>query len=810
MHVALIGPYPLSYQSDVPFFDYAFDGGVTLLSQSASSVIVRGDASGARTTFLGTGLSVNPATGAATGTVTGWVTRNPNNDVVTIVTNVSWGMADMLVALNALDFDNEAPILALFSRQNITADASAATGPMRGFMPEGITSAITFIGSDHRDEFQGSNGNDRVTVNAAPSNDGTNIHASRGNDTIDMSGVSQNAGWIELVYHQGPASSIAYTYNGNTDTGTVVKTGVGTDTLINAGRAIVSDGGLNVWGTDGADSFTVTTTAAMTWGGILTGGRGIDSYTLNLHENAGLRLDFRGNWYESNQATQALHLDLTRATGQVVNDGYGNTETIIRSGDGRLEVQGTRHADRMIGSNGRESFITGGGSDTIDGGGGWDRVRFDRNQMTSGVSVDLAAGTATGQWQGAGFTARLSNIEEIRGTNTFNDTLRGDNGDNRLEGQGGDDIIHDGGGNDRVFGGDGNDTIMAGTGEDRYYGGAGIDTLVLDVSGQAAGAFILETNLTAGTNGARGIATGRDVLDSIENVQVIGNLHAWLNGSAANNLLTGGAGNDTIYGLDGNDTLIGGAGNDFLIGGLGNDLLQGGLGNDTIWAGAGNDRVEVQEGNNEVWAGLGMDTVIGGTGNDILGGGGDDDLIDARNGGVNQLWGGDGRDTLYASDNGDVAGGGGGDDLVYGGAGADMLIGGLGNDTVQGYGGNDALYLSLGNDMGYGGAGDDTIFAGAGFDQLWGGAGADRFEFYRDFGWNRVEDFSAAEGDVLALGRWMWTGTHGQLTAAQVVSTFGRVNPAGDAVLDFTAAGTTVVVVGLGSLDGLSDSIVIL
>ena len=272
----------------------------------------------------------------------------------------------------------------------------------------------------------------------------------------------------------------------------------------------------------------------------------------------------------------------------------------------------------------------------------------------------------------------------------------------------------------------------------------------------------------------------------------------------------GGTGNDTITTGTGDDVIIGWQGDDFIISGAGNDTVYGGSGNDTVWSGPGDDLVLSGSGNNEFWTGAGNDTLFGGNGNDTLGGGAGDDYISARNGGVNQLWGGDGRDTLYTSDNGDMAGGGGGDDLVYGGAGADMLIGGLGNDTVHGYGGNDALYLSIGNDMGYGGAGNDTIFAGAGFDQLWGGAGADQFEFYRNFGWNRVEDFSAADGDVLGLGRWMWTGTHGPLTAAQVVQTFGRVTSGGDAVLEFASAGTTVVVVGLGSLDGLADSIVIL
>ena len=283
-----------------------------------------------------------------------------------------------------------------------------------------------------------------------------------------------------------------------------------------------------------------------------------------------------------------------------------------------------------------------------------------------------------------------------------------------------------------------------------------------------------------------------------------------LTGSANADTLQGLDGNDLISGLDGNDLLEGGAGNDFLLGGAGNDTLRAGQGNDTIWAGAGNDRIEAQEGTNEVWAGTGNDTLIGGTGNDILGGGADDDLIDARAGGQNQLWGGSGADTLWSAANGDVAGGGWGDDFVHGGAGADTLMGGLGNDTVQGADGGDRLFLGMGNDLGYGGAGADTLVGGPGFDRLWGGTGADRFEFWRGYGFNRIEDFNRSEGDVLALGRGMWTGTHGVLGAAQVVQTFGRVNSTGDAVLDFTAAGTAVVIVGAGTLDGLSGSILIL
>ncbi|MDX5358312.1 MAG: hypothetical protein LPK12_11325 [Rhodobacterales bacterium] len=281
-------------------------------------------------------------------------------------------------------------------------------------------------------------------------------------------------------------------------------------------------------------------------------------------------------------------------------------------------------------------------------------------------------------------------------------------------------------------------------------------------------------------------------------------------GFLGNDTLDGGAGNDTLEGREGDDQLSGGRGDDFLHGGAGNDTLMAGLGKDTIWAGAGHDLIEAQAGDNEVWAGPGNDTIFGGSGNDTLGGGADDDVIDARTGGRNELWGATGNDTLYASDNGDAAGGGAGQDAVYGGGGADTLMGGPGNDIVNGGGNDDLLYLAAGDDMGVGSLGNDTLLAGPGFDRLWGSAGADRFEFWRGNDWNRIEDFDAAQGDTLALGRGLWVGTHGALTAQQVVNTFGRITGSGDAVLDFAAAGTTVVVVGAGTLDGLADSIVIL
>jgi len=751
MRITLTGPFPLPFNPDVDFYDFAFDGGLTLVSQSPTAIVLRGATTGAETTLHGSGLGINLGTGVATGTVTGWTTRAPDGTVVATVTGISWGYAEFVAADRALDNDNEGPIMALLSRQAITVDAAGAVGPTRVLMPEGITSSITFIGSNHRDDFRGSNGNDRFDLAPMPDGMGSFVYGSRGNDTIDYSRIGLNDAWNEIVYHRSPATSITVSIDAPDNSGTVIKSGAGVDTLVNVARVMEAFGGFNIYGTDGNDVFDITTSQSDGLVGI-HGGRGVDSYTLNLAQSGTLvRLDFRGNWHEWNQAPQGLNINL--GTGVIANDGFGNRETLTRTGEGRLEIHGTRNADVMVGGAGRDSFIPGGGNDTIDGGDGWDRVRYDRNEMTSAVSVDLLAGTATGSWQNVAFQHSLRNIEEIRGTRNFDDTLRGDGGNNWIDGRGGNDLIFgdsgndtvlggdgndtlhgddgndviyggngndvivgdDGndaiegdagddtiyggagndwltgnGGNDLVFGGDGNDTIQMGGGEETLNGGAGDDLVVINVSDFAPNAFILDTDLAAGTSGARGIAQGRDVLISIEAVEVIGHLNARLVGTDGANTLTGGSGNDTIIAGGGNDLIFGGTeANDL------RDVIYGGDGNDTAYGGAGNDEIRGDAGN----------------------------------------------------------------DLLFGDTGADTLIGGTGNDTLNGG--------SLG-DVLSGGDGDDFLNGGFGFDRLNGGAGADTFFHLGvfDHGSDWIQDYNAAEGDVLQFGNAQATRQQFQINIA--------------------------------------------
>jgi Ca2+-binding RTX toxin-like protein len=311
-------------------------------------------------------------------------------------------------------------------------------------------------------------------------------------------------------------------------------------------------------------------------------------------------------------------------------------------------------------------------------------------------------------------------------------------------------------------------------------------------------------------------------------------------GTPGDDSMTGTSGQDTLYGLDGDDRLIGMDGNDLLgggggndrldgddghdtlYGGLGDDTLLGGNGNDTLYGGAGDDRLETGPGvagywrPESAWGGAGNDTVIGGDSPDgigsEIGGGAGNDLIDLRGPGVFRAWGGDGDDTLHASDGMEAGSnywGGQGHDQLWGGVQGDRLFGGAGNDTLAGQDGNDTLDGGPGNDVLHGGVGNDVLHGGAGFDRLTGGAGADRFEFAAGQNWNRIEDFSIAEGDVLVLNQMMWQAPYGLLRPQEVVEIFGRIGTAGDVVLDFGSIGTQVRLVGVTTLDGLEDGLLL-
>lgn len=135
----------------------------------------------------------------------------------------------------------------------------------------------------------------------------------------------------------------------------------------------------------------------------------------------------------------------------------------------------------------------------------------------------------------------------------------------------------------------------------------------------------------------------------------------------------------------------------------------------------------------------GQDTLIGGAGDDfIFGGSGETDLRDVilAGAGNDNVRGGHGNDELR----GDV-----GDDTIEGGFGVDLVIGGAGDDVLTGNAWSDQLF---------GGDGNDFLNGGFGFDRLNGGAGTDMFFHLGipDHGSDWIQDFAAAEGDMLVYG----------------------------------------------------------
>ncbi len=162
------------------------------------------------------------------------------------------------------------------------------------------------------------------------------------------------------------------------------------------------------------------------------------------------------------------------------------------------------------------------------------------------VVIDLEAGTVDGDMTGHDHIVNIENVRAGGG----DDTILGDQHDNRLEGGVGDDVIdgragddtlNGGAGSDVVHGSDGDDVIVAtaDAAADVYNGGDGVDTY--DASGLTGDTII---DLEEGT--VTSPQTGNDTISEIENV-------------------LGGTGNDTIIANEAVNIFAGGLGDDTFV-----------------------------------------------------------------------------------------------------------------------------------------------------------------------------------------------------------------------------------------------------
>ncbi|WP_172329791.1 PA14 domain-containing protein [Mangrovicoccus sp. HB161399] len=341
--------------------------------------------------------------------------------------------------------------------------------------------------------------------------------------------------------------------------------------------------------------------------------------------------------------------------------------------DRAVEGEDATGRDGLDGGTGDDVFRIGASSGQIlvAGGDGTDMIDF--SAASSGITADLAAGSASdaagafsvgvlkergdlshliaeatlgkrlgsvsGAWSGE------FGIENLLGS-AQGDTLSGDDGANLIAGAGGDDSLSGGRGSDTLAGGSGDDTLGGGRGNDLLSGGEGND-LVLGGGGND----VLELGVTLGTlqgdrdtldggadNPAEGnagdmvsfnaaepylgatvnLAAGRAVLRHAgQQVADIADIESaagtvlddQLAGDGRANLLYGVDGDDLVLGFAGNDTLLGGANDDSLFGGAGDDSLEGGDGLNLLSGGVGDDTFVLNGGYQIVSGGAGTDVL---------------------------------------------------------------------------------------------------------------------------------------------------------------------------------------------------------
>ncbi|MEP2529981.1 calcium-binding protein [Shimia sp.] len=601
---------------------------------------------------------------------------------------------------------------------SITSDAfvpgSSAVGPNKSILyanlPGVVSQSDTIIsGTDNDDELDGTNGNDAFVIGETRGED--QVNASGGDDYIVFTS-SQRPDFYSIDY-RGISGPITIDLDADWAIGTVTKAGLGIDHLIDVHQAanyeVDSLGGEGVffYGTSGNDTFNINMDEN-TWIGV-RGSGGND--TFNIGNGANLRIDYR-------EAASGINANLNTGlnTGEV-RDGDGGTDQIIigANSDVRIEIHGSDNTDTIVGSGRDERFILREGNDTLDAGGGWDVLRYDRSGVGP-VTVNLATETATGTWNGNAFTHSIAGIEEVRGSRSDSDSITGDGNDNSFRGRGGDDTLNGGGGNDTLVGEEGDDVID---------GGAGRDEAQFWINRSEA------TITQSGNNATVVSSLGTDILTNVEvlafNDQAVeigtatatpgDDVLALTNGD---DTINGLAGNDVIEGRDGNDSIIGGQGDDSLRGENGNDTLFGGEGRDNLYGQNGNDRLDASGGSaaSQGWGdyirpGLGNDTIIGHAGHWATDEGADLSYGELNGvGGITINVGADGTGTANSGN------GQSNDNFTYihyfeGSQDADNITGsnedrwegfsGLGgNDTINGRGGDNRADYS--NDEDWGGA----------------------------------------------------------------------------------------------------------
>ena len=358
----------------------------------------------------------------------------------------------------------------------------------------------------------------------------------------------------------------------------------------------------------------------------------------------------------------------------------------LDGGAGDDTIKGGADIDSISGGDGDDLLFGEAGADIIDGGLGNDTADY---SYEGAIRTTLNQGTFVAVNVSGGDSDQIRNIENIKGSNTGDDSIGGDALVNTLDGQGGDDTLFGGEASDWLLGGAGDDTLKGGLGNDTLIGGTGNDTAEYADEGKV----IVDLSLTDanGYNEVTIVNTSGNELDKLLDISNI------TGSDTKDDELYGDDQNNIFRGLDGNDTLLGRAGDDILEGGLGSDTLQGGDDQDTLRGSFGNDTLEGGRGNDILEGGAGIDVISYENAQNsvevrldtgVASGDGIDSILDVENViGSNYddtVTGTDTTNVFYAKDGADTLIGNDGNDTLYGENGADTLLGGRGEDRLFG------------------------------------------------------------------------------------------------------------------------------
>jgi len=390
-----------------------------------------------------------------------------------------------------------------------------------------------------------------------------------------------------------------------------------------------------LFGGDGSQRLTAADTSSWIYaaGGndTLTGGNGDDT----LQGGAGNDLLSGALGHDSLSGEEGADTLSGEAGDDTLRGGEGNDS--LRGGEGNDELFGNQGDDVLDGGSGDDYLDGQFGADTLFGGDGSDRFRLDNenavaNQVVDGgtgrdtvdyghiqsaVTIDLAAGTATGDGIGSD---TLTSIERVV-TTQFNDTVYGSDRDDEWEifvmGTG-DDWADGRGGNDFIANGQAENSVTVDLSANKVYGGAlGTDTIFNfegvggsnysdTLIGDDGDNVFLPDDQLGRSHMNNYLVGGVDTVDGGLGVDGVSYSNTYFQGNELTGIQV-----DLALGQ-----LIDPAGNQDVLISIENAV--GTSSSDTFRGDAGNNKFEGLDGDDQFYAGAGQDTVFGGEGADTL------------------------------------------------------------------------------------------------------------------------------------------------------------------------------------------------